>query len=62
MTAIRRLFVIKIREHKRPTIAKNSVKLVLRQESEPIDSFLLVLAQFCLDLYRKRVLFDFAAV
>ena len=38
------------------------MKLVLRQEGEPVDSFLLVLAQFCLDLYREYVLFDLAAV
>jgi len=38
------------------------MELVLRQEGEPVDSFFLVFTQFRLDLYRKCVLFDFAAI
>ena len=49
-------------KRKRPTVTENAVELVLRQESEPINSFLLVLAQLRLNLYRKYVLFDLAAV
>ena len=44
------------------TVTENAVKLVFRQEGEPVDSILLVLAQFGFDLHRKYVLFNFATI
>ena len=38
------------------------MKLVLGQKREPVDSFLLVLAQLCLDSDRNGVLLNLATV
>jgi hypothetical protein len=44
------------------TIAKDTMKLVARQECEPADTLLLVIAQLSLDWNGNFVLFRFAAV
>ena len=44
------------------TVAQNAVKLVLRQEREPVDTLLLVLPELGLDGDRYIVLLDLAAI
>src|SRR5688572_10122947 len=44
------------------TITKNSMQLILRQESQPVDTILLVLAQLRVDLDGDVVLFNFTAI
>jgi len=46
----------------RLTITKNTVQLVLREESEPADSIELVLAEVGLDLNRDVIWYDLAPV
>lgn len=44
------------------TITKNPVQLVLGQERQPVNAFLLVFAELRLDRNRYGVLFNFAAI
>jgi hypothetical protein len=44
------------------TITKNPEQLVLGQERQPVNAFLLVFAELRLDRNRYGVLFNFAAI
>lgn len=50
------------RIYSRLTITKNAVQLVFRQESQPINTILLVFTQFCIDFDRYSILLDLRTV
>ena len=45
-----------------PTVTKDTVQLVFGQEGKPVDTFLLVLPELCVDLDGDLVRLDFAAI
>lgn len=44
------------------TVAEDTMQLILGQECQPIDTFLLVLPELCIDLDGNLVRLNFAAV